>query len=325
MSVSPLNVLVTSAAAKAPLVRAVQCAAFRVNPKSRVIAGDADKTALTQYIADAFWHMPHTSDEEADALLAGCKRLNVHIIIPTRDGELLFWAIHAARFRAEGIAVVVSPEAAIRVCIDKLMFSNFGRGQGLPFIPSAQSPALLDTGHFVVKERYGAGSREIGLGLNLDQAKDHARALKNPIFQPYITGSEISIDAWLDRRHIAKGLVLRKRDLVANGESQVTTTFRSYAIETQALNILAALQLSGPVVLQAVVGPDGGLNVIECNARFGGASTVAIAAGLDIFYWSMLDALALDTNEIPFMRISGELRQVRMAYDVYSLLHDPDI
>lgn len=319
------NVLICSASKKIPLVCAMQNAARKIHVGARVVAGDLSANALVAYVADEFWAMPETKVENIDEIIEGCRARNIRAVLPTRDGELQFWSFYADQFRAAGIAVIVSPEAAIKVCIDKLAFSDFGNRHGLPIIPSAQSPMLLDAVHFVVKERYGAGSRDVGLNLNLDQAMDHAQALNNPIFQPYVAGTEISVDAWLDKKHTVKGLVLRKRDFVVNGESQVTTTFRNSVIEVQVKRILEALQLSGPVVLQAMVGVEASLHVIECNARFGGASTTAIAAGLDVFYWSLLEALDLDTNDIPFMRIPGELRQVRMATDVCYSAHDSNL
>jgi carbamoyl-phosphate synthase large subunit len=319
------NVLISSASKKIPLVRAMQNAVRKICTDARVVAGDFSADALSAYVADEFWVMPKTNDENIGKIIEGCQTRNIRVIFPTRDGELLFWALHAEQFRAAGIAVVVSPETAINICVDKLAFSDFGKRYELPFIPSAQSPISLGAAHYVVKERYGAGSREIGLNLNLDQALVHAEKLKAPIFQPYIEGVEISVDAWLDKKHRVKGLVLRKRNIIANGESQVTTTFSNTVIEMQLKKMLEVLNLTGPVVLQAIIDADGSLHVIECNARFGGASTIAIAAGLDIFYWSLLDALDSDTNDIPFMRSPVELRQVRMANDICYPIHDSNL
>jgi carbamoyl-phosphate synthase large subunit len=81
--------------------------------------------------------------------------------------------------------------------------------------------------------------------------------------------------------------------------------------------VLNALQLRGPVVLQAIVA-NGGLQVIECNPRFGGASTSSIAVGLDSFYWSLIEALG-DSTPLTFKRASGEIRQIRFPVD--QLIH----
>jgi carbamoyl-phosphate synthase large subunit len=101
----------------------------------------------------------------------------------------------------------------------------------------------------------------------------------------------------------------------------VTTTFRDAALEEQAVRVLAALQLRGPVVLQAIV-VDGGLRVIECNPRFGGASTASIAVGLDSLYWSLAEALG-DTESPFFNRSPGEIRQIRMPVD--RVVHGSDL
>src|SRR5690606_32031824 len=115
-----------------------------------------------------------------------------------------------------------------------------------------------------------------------------------------------------DEAHKVKGLVLRRRDHVVGGESQITTTFRDAGIENVMRDVLSALRLRGPAVLQALVDAEGGVHVIECNTRFGGASTASIAAGLDIFYWSLLEARGDDLSLYPFERVAGEVKQIRL-------------
>jgi UDP-2,4-diacetamido-2,4,6-trideoxy-beta-L-altropyranose hydrolase len=319
------NVLITSASKKIPLVRAMQNAVQKIHPAAHVIAGDLSENAISAYVVDKFWVMPRSVNENILEIIKGCQAQNIRVILPTRDGELRFWAANAEQFRSEGISVIISPESAINICIDKVAFSDFGKLHNLPFIPSAQSPNFLSTNHYVVKERYGAGSRNIGVNLNLKQALAHARKLENPIFQPYVMGVEISVDAWVDKKHKIKGLILRKRDIVANGESQVTTTFSNSKIESEIKYTLETLNLSGPVVLQAIIDSEGTLHVIECNARFGGASTIAIAAGLDSLYWSLLEALDLNLKNTAFIRSPKELRQIRIAKDLCYPIDDSNL
>ncbi|HEX2825377.1 MAG TPA: NAD-dependent epimerase/dehydratase family protein [Burkholderiales bacterium] len=318
----PLAVLVTSASRKTPLLYAVREAARRIGTDAKVIAGDANPQALCAYVADEFWCMPPTNPQHIAEVLDGCRARDISVILPTRDGELSFWAENSTAFEAAGISIVVSPAASLRLCLDKLAFAQHGRTLGLPFIPAALDIDEIDAVRYVVKERYGAGSRALGLDLDRAAALAHARTLEAPIFQPFVTGREISIDAWLDRSHRVKGLVLRRRDLVVGGESQVTTTFRDAAVEARAAAILDTLRLRGPVVMQAFVDAAGAVHVIECNPRFGGASTTAIAAGLDTLYWSVLEARGGDVGGCRFRRIDGEVRQIRVAQDSYSYGRD---
>ena len=316
------NVLVTSASRKAPLVRAMKGAAARISPGAAVIAGDVDPGAPARHAADGFWLMPRLDAVSPEELIAACRERGIGTVLPTRDGELMFWAKARAAFAAAGIDVIVSPPESVERCLDKLAFARFGAETGLPVIPAATDPDALDAAAYVVKERFGAGSHGIGLNLDREPAIAHAAGLDSPVFQPFVPGPEISIDAWMDSTGRPCGLVLRRRDRVVGGESQITTTFRDPSLEEKAEHVLRALKLRGPAVLQAIVTENGALNVIECNARFGGASTASIAAGLDLLYWSLAEGRMPDAPR-QFRRIAGELRQVRMPQDM--ILHDPDL
>jgi carbamoyl-phosphate synthase large subunit len=263
--------------------------------------------------------MPHLIDNDISQLIDECHKRSVTIVLPTRDGELDFWSYHRDRFAKAGIEVIISSQEAIKRCRDKLEFAHYGLSADLPIIPTALSPEQFpDQAFLVVKERFGSGSRDLGLNLTHDQAKEHAKQLEQPIFQPFIAGEEISIDSWIAKNGDVAGVVLRRRDRVISGESQVTTTFRDASIEAQAMQVIASLQSRGPVVLQAIVS-DGVLQVIECNPRFGGASTASIAVGLDSLYWSLAEAVDSGFQAV-FHRSSHEVRQVRTPVDL--LIHD---
>ncbi len=313
-SAAPLpGVLVSSAGGKLPLIRALQTAAERLPGGARIWAGDTDPHAPARWEADAFWHTPPLSNQTPAELIEQCQARGITIVLPTRDGELAFWARHREAFAQAGIRVLVSPEPAIARCRDKLAFARFGREAALPIIPADPSPDAFGPVPLVVKERFGAGSRGIGLQLLPAAASEHARQLSEPIYQPFISGPEISIDGWVSQSGQVAGMVLRRRNRVVGGESQVTTTFQDAALQAQALQVLSALGLRGPVVLQAIV-VAGGLQIIECNPRFGGASTAATAVGLDALYWSLAEALGQLEPPV-FQRSAKEVRQVRAPAD----------
>lgn len=310
-------VLVTSSGKKASLIRAMQHAAGRMVPRFTVMAGDSDGCAISQYVADAFWQMPQTSEENTETILTGCKERGIRVILPTRDGELMFWARNRDRFQAEGITVLISPAESVSMCVDKLAFAEFCVSRGIPCAATDLDPDKLGPGLYVVKERYGAGARKIGLGLDRESALRHAATLTAPVFQHQLHGQEISIDAWLDGAHRVHGLVLRRRDVVANGESQITSTFRDEAIEGLASAALTKMKLRGPVVLQGFLDAQRQLKIIECNARFGGASTASIAVGLDLLYWSLLEANSDKCRPPRFCRFKNEVRQIKVTADIW--------
>lgn len=314
---SPPVVLISSASRKIPLVRAMKKAASRIDRLAHVVAGDLSPEALSAHVADEFWLMPPTRDDMLQVIIEGCKERGINVVLPTRDGELQFWSRNAKLLSDHGISVIVSSFGSLTNCIDKLAFSNFGISHGLPVIPAATDIDALETTRYVVKERYGAGARQIGIDLDKQQAIAHAENLEHPIFQPYIRGTEFSVDAWVDQYHLVKGLVMRSRDTVINGESQITTTFSDPTLSTLSKQVIERLKLRGPVVLQAIYDTDGVMHVIECNARFGGASTTGIAAGVDSLFWSLLEARSVNVKDYPFIRSDSEIRQVRVPTDHY--------
>jgi carbamoyl-phosphate synthase large subunit len=315
------NILISSASRKIPLVRSIVEAKQRLAKSAFVYAGDIDNGAHAQFFCDGFIGLPKTTENNLEEILKILEIHDIGIVVPTRDGELDFWARNKAAFESLGIAVLVSDPQAIFTSIDKLAFAEFGNTHNLPIIPASEDPA--GPGPFVVKERYGAGSRSIGLNLQKDNALAHATELSNPIYQPFIEGREISVDAWLDSRHKVKGLVLRDRNEVVNGESVVTTTFRDSLLESECRKVLEFLPLRGPVVLQLIIDHAGRPHIIELNARFGGASTASISVGLDIWYWTLMELNGQDLESIQFQRSTVEVRQIRVPTDI--VLYDPDI
>lgn len=314
--------LLTSAGAKIPMLQAARQAWLRLFPTGSIIAGDMQSLCVSRAFADCFWQMPATVNANKAELRRGCIERNIKVILPSRDGELLFWAENKLYFAEVGIHIIVSPAAGINLCLDKLAFAEFGRQHQLPIIPASLHINDISAEQLVVKERFGAGAKSIGLALSRTQALQHARQLQAPIYQPMQSGKEISIDAWLAQDSRVKGLVLRQRDTVVAGESQITTTFTDAALAQQFSHILAQLKLTGPVVMQAIIDANGKPHIIECNSRFGGASTLSIVAGLDSLYWSFLQAMQPEATLTTFTAATQPIRQLRYSMDIYQ--YDPD-
>jgi len=318
-AISTRNVLITSASKrKIPMIQAVKHATESVNSEISIIAGDINPIVPSRYVADAFWVMPAITESALPALIDGCHERKIDLIIPTRDGELIFWARHAEELLDAGIKVVVSSQESISRCIDKLAFSCFGVENNLPIIVSKTSLEEIQAKSFVVKERYGAGAENIGINLDRENALIHARNLREPIYQPFVTGKEISIDAYLDVSGAIKGLVMRNRNFVEDGEATITTTFRDEQLEDKFCQVLKALDLRGPVVIQAFIDDEISIQIVECNPRFGGASTAGIKAGLRPFYWAILEAEGRDIRNECFHRSSREVTQIRIPHDIYT-------
>ncbi|OON70392.1 hypothetical protein B0919_06200 [Hymenobacter sp. CRA2] len=295
----------------------MRAAAQRWHFATRLLGADADARCLGRHFVDEFWPMPPLRDLSLDDLLAHCRKHHVKAIIPTRDGELLFWAKHRTALAEAGVAVLVSEATAVELCLDKLLFARHLAAHGFSAIPTAlQRTELAGTQQYVVKERFGAGSVSLGLNLTAEAADTHAATLHSPVYQPFVAGRELSVDVYVDAQGRAHGGVARHRNEVHHGESQVTTTVEHPALVAQCQRLAENLGIYGPAVFQVLETPAGELHFIECNARFGGASTASVAAGLRVFDWFLREALSPDKVLLPFQPRPGQWRQIRFPADL---------
>jgi RimJ/RimL family protein N-acetyltransferase len=311
------NVLICSCSKKVGLVKALKEAAKNIAENIKVIAGDISPNALSQYFADEFYVMPETMEENKVILLVWLKEKNIKAIVPSRDAELLFWANWKEELLANGISVMVSNAKAVKICLDKFAFSEFCLASGIPAIPAHLVAGEISTEHLVVKERFGAGSLSMALRVDFERAVSHAKTLENPIFQPFKKGREISVDAYITKSGQVKGLITRYRKIVENGESVITETFYSESLSNELKIYIEKLNLYGHVILQLII--DDNTNehyLIECNPRFGGASTLSLKAGLNSFYWFLQEAHGVSIENYPFQRLNQILTQIRFPQDL---------
>lgn len=313
--VERLSVLITSVSVKVPMVRAVMAAVNRYNAAGQVFGADANADCVGRYFVDGFWESPRDTDLMVEDVISWCKHNRVGVIFPSRDGELVFWARHRGLLAEYGISVMVSAVEAVGTCLDKLAFHQHCVDAGFPAIDTNQVCDQIPGDRLVVKERFGAGAGNIGLDLDPASALQHAQCLDCPIFQPYIEGDEISADLYVSRSGRVMDVVLRRRDLVVNGESQVTTTFRDNSIEALCKAMSDTLALCGHVMFQILVDQYGEPHIVECNCRFGGASTLSIESGLDSFYWFLLESAGGSLEDVKTDIERLVLRQIRYAAD----------
>lgn len=309
-------VLITSVSAKISLITCVRDSLSQNELEVQIIGADSNPHAIARHFTDDFWHMPYLSELSVGKLIDYCKMQQIDMIIPTREGELQFFATHKNILEQNGIFVMVSNELALITVQDKLHFYQFLREKDYNGIITSLSVEEIDSDRFVVKERFGAGSANLILNVTKDEASELAQNLKHPIYQPYIEGTEYSIDVYVDRKGKSKGAIARERVLVVDGESQITKTIKHEKLEKMAMSLAEALNLQGHVMFQVIIDHSGNYYIVECNPRFGGASTLSIRAGLDSFYWFLLEAQGKDISKLPFNRTKRELTQVRYKKDL---------
>jgi carbamoyl-phosphate synthase large subunit len=93
-------------------------------------------------------------------------------------------------------------------------------------------------------------------------------------------------------------------------------------IEEVCIEAARLLGLVYHAVFQVIVGSERKIYLIECNCRFGGASSLSLAAGLDSFYWFFLESVDERLLHMPMLRSENKLKQVRYLEDMIVSMDD---
>lgn len=310
-----MRLLVSSASSKLSLLGNCASALAEIPGKNSLLASDSDPLAIVSFFDFDFLAVPETVQSNR-AIIAETLRLhNVDTVLPTRDGELVFWASNKRFFSQFGISPLCSSLESIQSTLDKLDFFRIGNAAGIPMIFTSEDSKAVKAERLVVKERMGSGSRSIGLSLNSQEAAAHGRFLEQPVYQPFVSGTEVSVDIWRSLDGNRTFCLPRKRVRVRNGEATITSIFRDDRIEGLAKYIVKVFEVTGPSVLQLLVDDDGCLWVIELNPRIGGASAASIESGLPLIELCLRDELGLPIPEA--QPLCSALSQIRFPKDLY--------
>ncbi|HLZ64704.1 MAG TPA: ATP-grasp domain-containing protein [Aliidongia sp.] len=275
-----MNVLILSASAKVLLVQSFRQAAAERG--GRVVACDTAADSAALYAADEAVLVPRsTAPEFAAAVLELCAGKNIRLVVPTRDAELAALSGCVEALRERGVSLLLPPPRALEICRDKRKFTDFCRTIGLP-VARSYAPGEMPT-RFPVFARPIAGAG--GQGARVLRSAAEVAALgdgaSTTIVQDYVDDPEYTIDVLMDLEGRPLQAVARSRLLIRNGESQKSRVEDLPVLSRGALDLCSALGLVGHNVVQAFHSPARGPHYIEVNPRFGGASNLSIAAGLD--------------------------------------------
>ena len=306
------NILITSVSKKISMIKLIRIANKKLGNTGKIFGADINDKSIGKYFVDKFWKIPHYNKLSINEIILYCVKNNVKCIIPSSDGELLFYAKYKNELLKKNIHVMVSNLNNLAICLDKLKFYNKLKNLNFPGIKTLSKIDEIDQTFYVVKERVSSfGIQSNGVKLRKKEAIEYSKKFKNPIFQPFIDGKELSIDLYVDKSKKTKGCVIRTREMITNGESQITKSLENKKLEKMCSNIVEKLNLYGHIVIQIIVDSQNNFNILECNCRFGGASSLSLEVGLDTFYWFLLESSGEKLTEYPFIRSKSQKKQIR--------------
>jgi carbamoylphosphate synthase large subunit len=247
----------------------------------------------------------------------------VRAVFPTRDDELpaLSDLTGDARVPRDCI-LVVSDREFIEICDDKLRtFATFSEA-GIPvahtWLPGEDPPERLHlTGDSLVfvKPRRGAASAGIKR-VAVKHVKHASAQIAEPIVQEDLGRKEVSVDALFSLDGEPVHFTCRTRDVIAGGQSVVSTIVdaRPFGVVVEKiLAICSRIGAKGIINIQ-VFEREGEIVLGEINARLGSGYPLTQAGGGCYSEWLLAAALG---RELPEIDVVFGLRMARGSQDVF--------
>ncbi len=284
-----INVLITAASRRVPLVRAFRDAVGKFG-KGRVITTDINLLSPALYFGHKHHIVPLTTDRHYIPIIESiCGVEDVHLVVPTIDDELPIFGGMRERFQSIGVQVAISSEQTGLICNDKYQTYLFCREQGIA-TPETVLAADCQTwkGQFpaIVKPRFGRGSVNVHQVRNLEQLRMFADYVPDSIVQDYVDGTEFTVDVLSNFSGKVISVVPRERLVIRAGVTDKGITRKIPDVMYFAADIAERLQIVGASNIQCKW--DGRrATLIEINPRFSGGISLTLASGADFPSWML--------------------------------------
>ncbi len=283
-----VNVLITAASRRVPLIRAFVQALKELGIRGNVVTTDMNCMSPGLYFSDRHYIVPLTTDPQYISIVKSIAfKERIHLLVPTIDDELPLFGSHAESFLEMGVRVAVSSHRTGVLCNDKKLTAQFLAEKGLPvartWLPTELDLATLSYPLFL-KPRSGRGS--VG-AFPIHQERElrfFLEYIHDPVVQEFLPGREFTIDLLADFTGRVISVVPRERLVIRSGVSDRGRTWKNTAMMELAVKTARALDIRGPANIQ-VKWHNETATIFEVNPRFSGGIPLTIAAGADFPAW----------------------------------------
>jgi len=272
-----------------------------------LFSGDIDPYATGLYLVDEEHRMllPRGDDPAfSDRILAICSELDIDLLIPTVDTELLPIARRLDEFRRAGTDAVVASVETLETCLDKWELDRRCRDQvrvpATVLVDESFDPGAIDL-PVIVKPRSGSGSRGIRLLESIEDLKGLERDA-TLLVQELLPGPEYSLDVFATREGEVLAVVPRERLKVDSGIAITGRTSHDEELQQFGADVARLIGLNTVANVQAKGAVEGVPALLEVNPRFPGTMPLTIAAGVDMPRLAVEEALGqgVPAGPIPF-------------------------
>ena len=241
------------------------------------------------------------------SVLSICRTHQIDVVVPTVDTELLPLASMRGLFEAAGTALLLAPDRALTICLDKWALIS-------AMDDTVPTPWTAVLGHafdwrgrtlpVMVKPRRASGSR----GVHLIERRDQLDPELGPdwIVQDYLPGREFSLDVIASAAGEVRAVVPRERLKLDSGIAITSRTVHDDRLEFIGRRAVEITGLTGVANVQVREDAAGTPRLLEINPRFPGTMPLTVASGVNMPKLALheLLGLPLPAGELPFREIA---------------------
>lgn len=276
------RILFTGVGRRVELIQAFRQAANRLNVDLKLYGADMAGTAPALAFCDYTRKVCGMRDAEyIPQLLRICEADHIELLIPTIDTDLLVLSQNTSKFDEIGTKVLISKPDKIAICRDKNYTADFFESCGLK-APRTVNDYQLYHGSYpcFIKPKDGSSSINAFKVENESELKVYSEQVGEYIVQPFIEGTEYTVDIFCDYEGNPVFIAPRIRVAVRAGEVLKTEIAMDEKIIEECRKLIAGFQPCGPMTVQLIrqnrTGDD---YYIEINPRFGGGAPLSMKAG----------------------------------------------
>lgn len=285
-TIEPINmekrILVTGVGRRIELMQAFREAASKLNITLKLIGADMAGTAPALAYCDYYRNVCAMKDPAyIDELLTICREEKIDLLMPTIDTDLLVLSQNVDRFEQIGTRVMISAPDKIAICRDKNYTSDFFVECGLK-APKPCNDYMQYDGPFpcFIKPKDGSSSINAFKVNSAEELPDYAARVEDYIIQPFIDGTEYTVDIFCDFEGNPIYVTPRIRLAVRSGEVLKTEIKDDAQIIEESMKLIKRYKPCGPITVQLIRQKETGDDYyIEINPRYGGGAPLSMKAG----------------------------------------------
>ena len=208
---------------------------------------------------------------------------HVDCLIPTIDTDLLLLSEHKNDFEKLGTKVLIATPEKVRICRDKNYTADYFISLGLMSPRPVHDVVVYKDGFpAFIKPKDGSSSIDSYKVKDEEQLRLYADKIGDYIIQPFIDGTEYTIDIFCDYDGKPVYITPRERVAVRSGEVLKTKIFQDETMIEEMKTLISDFKPSGQISVQCIREKKSGEDYyIEINPRFGGGAPLSIKAGAD--------------------------------------------